>query len=158
MDACLSHVRECAPGRRRMANEVSGSVHEQLLSSATIRMAPPGFTCSTTPADRRLLASVDGKEIAESDRWAERGGLGALLRRKAGEGCFLPEASLPRNRRQRFMGECRTNGWRSTGACECHAWVEHWIKFCDGIGAEDRSEPPWHEPGFFEGAGGFDEP
>jgi hypothetical protein len=39
------------------------------------------------------------EEIAESNRGAERGGLGALLRKTAGEGCFLPEAYLPEDRR-----------------------------------------------------------
>jgi hypothetical protein len=110
------------------------------------------------PADRRLWRPWTEQEITESDRWAERGGLGALLRRKAGEGCFLPEAYLPENRRQRFMGELPHQWVEIHRGCECRAWVEHWIKFCDGIGAETRSEPPRHEPGFFDGAGGFDAP
>jgi hypothetical protein len=110
------------------------------------------------PADRRLWRPWTPKEIAESDRWAERGGLGALLRKKDGEGCFLPEAYLPENRRQRFMGELPHQWVEIYRSCECQAWVDHWLKFCDGIVAEIRSEPPRHEPGFFEGAVGFDEP
>lgn len=112
------------------------------------------------PADRRLWRPWTETEIAESDRWAERGGLGVLLRRKAGDGCFLPEAYLPENRRQRFMGELPHQWVETHRSCQCRAWVEHWIKFSDGIATEIRFEPPRHEPGFFDGAGdfGFDAP
>ena len=61
-------------------------------------------------------------------------------------------------RRQRFMGELPHQWVEIYRNCECQAWVDHWLKFCDGIGDEIRSEPPRHEPGFFDGAGGFDEP
>lgn len=110
------------------------------------------------PTDRRLWRRWTEEEIAESDRSAERGGLGALFRKKAGEGCFLPEAYLPENRRQRFMGELPHQWVEIHRSCECRTWAEHWIKFSDGIGAELRSEPPRHEPGFFDGAGGLDGP
>jgi hypothetical protein len=46
----------------------------------------------------------------------------------AGEGCFLPEAYLPENRRQRFMGELPHQWVEIHEGCECGAWVEHWIK------------------------------
>ena len=110
------------------------------------------------PADRRFWRPWTDEEIAESDRWAERSGLGAFLRRKAGEGCFLPEAYLPKNRRQRFMGELPHQWVEIHRGCECGEGVERWIKFSDGIGAETRSEPPRHEPGFFDDAGGLDAP
>jgi hypothetical protein len=54
------------------------------------------------------------------------------------------------------MGELPHQWVEIHEGCECGAWVEHWIKFSDGVAAETRSEPPRHEPGFFDGAGGLD--
>jgi hypothetical protein len=98
------------------------------------------------PSDRRLWRPWTEAEIAESEREAQRGPF-ALWRRKPGEGCFLPEAYLRENRRQRFMGELPHQWVQIYAACACGASMQRWIKFCDGIATETRPEPPRHEPG-----------
>jgi hypothetical protein len=104
------------------------------------------------PSSRRFWRPWTAEEIAESERSAGRGPLPALLRKKAGEGCFLPEAFLPENRRQRFMGELPHQWVALCGRCECGEWAEHWIKFSDGVGVERRSERPRQESDFLDDA------
>jgi hypothetical protein len=108
------------------------------------------------PSDRRFWRAWTDEEIAESERQAERGGLSALWRKKHGEGCFLPEAYRPENRRQRFMGELPHQWVEIYTHCTCGQWLERHVKFSDGVALEVRSEPPRHEPGFFDNSGGFD--
>lgn len=110
------------------------------------------------PSDRRFWRPWTEEEIAESERMAQRSDLFALWRKKPGEGCFLPEADLPENRRQRFMGELPHQWVEIYARCACGDSMERWIKFCDGIATEIRSQPPRHEPGLFEGVGGLDMP
>ena len=105
------------------------------------------------PTDRRLWHPWTEEEIAESEREAsERGGLFQCFVKKRGEGHFLPEAFLPAHRRQRFMGELPHQWVDIYGNCACGKWQEHWIKFCDGVAAEIRAQPPKHNPGFFDEA------
>ena len=108
------------------------------------------------PSDRRFWRPWSDEEIAESETMAERGGLSALFRKKAGEGHLLPEAFLPENRRQRFMGELPHQWVEIYTRCECGEPLERWIKFSDGVAAEIRSERPAHEPGLCDDAGGLD--
>jgi hypothetical protein len=107
------------------------------------------------PSDRRFWRPWTEEEIAESERLAARGGIAAFLRKRAGEGCFLPEAFRPENRRQRFMGELPHQWVEMYRSCACGEFVERWIKFSDGVAVETRAERPGHEPGFFDDAGGF---
>ena len=109
------------------------------------------------PSDRRFWRPWTEEEIADSERDAGAASV-ALLRKKSGEGCFLPEAYRPENRRQRFMGERRTSGWRSTLAARAGSTSSATCKFSDGVAVEVRSEPPRHEPGFFDDSGGLDLP
>lgn len=108
------------------------------------------------PSGRRFWRPWTEAEIAECEREAQRGGLFALRRRKPGEGRFLPEAYLPENRRRRSMGELPHQWVEIYATCACGASVERWIKFSDGIATETRSEPPRHDPGFFDGASDLD--
>jgi hypothetical protein len=108
------------------------------------------------PSDRRLWRPWTEEEIAASERDAARGGLFALWRKKPGEGCFLPEAYLPENRRQRFMGELPHQWVEIHVRCACGEYVERHVKFSDGVAVEVRPKPPRHEPGFFDDSGGFD--
>jgi hypothetical protein len=94
--------------------------------------------------------------IAKSERDAERGGFFALWRKKPGEGCFLPGAYLPENRRQRFMGELPHQWVEIYARCACGESVERHVKFSDGVAVEVRLEAPRHEPGFFDDSGGLD--
>jgi hypothetical protein len=108
------------------------------------------------PSDRRFWRPWTDAEIEQSERDAERGGLFALWRKKPGEGCYLPEAYRPENRRQRFMGELPHQWVEISTRCPCGEYVTRHIKFSDGIAAEVRFEEPRHEPGFFDESGGFD--
>ena len=108
------------------------------------------------PSERRLWRPWTEEEIATSERDAARGGLFALWPKKPGEGCFLPEAYLPENRRQRFMGELPHQWVEIHARCACGEYVERHVKFSDGVAVEVRPEPPCHEPGFFDDSGGFD--
>ena len=72
--------------------------------------------------------------------------------RRRGEGHFLPEAFLPQNRRQRFMGELPHQWIEIYVSCECGSLIERWIKFSDGVAVECRAAPPRHEPGLFDDA------
>lgn len=108
------------------------------------------------PSDRRHWRPWTEEEIAESERLAERGGLFSFWRKKSGEGCFLPEAYLPENRRQRFMGELPHQWVEIHARCACGEFMEHWIKFCEGVATDARSEAPRQEPGFFDDAGGLE--
>jgi hypothetical protein len=100
------------------------------------------------PSDRHFWHQWTDEEIAESERASERGSVSAaFFRKRAGEGCFLPEAFLPLNRRQRFMGELPHQWVEIYHTCECGEWVERWIKFSDGVVNEVRSERPRVEPG-----------
>jgi hypothetical protein len=106
------------------------------------------------PSDRRFWRPWTEREIEESQRLsAESDDVFAFLRKNAGEGCFLPDAYLPQNRRQRFMGELPHQWVEIHGACGCGEFAEYWIKFCDGIAIELRAKPPTLEPEFFENAG-----
>jgi hypothetical protein len=107
------------------------------------------------PSDRRFWRAWTEDEIAESEREARRGGLFPLVVKRRGDGHFLPEAFLPRNRRQRFMGELPHQWVEIYACCACGALVERWIKFSDGIAVECRTAPPRYEPGFFDDAGEF---
>lgn len=105
-------------------------------------------------SDRRFWREWTEEEIKESESLAsKREGAFAFLQKKAGEGCFLPEAYLPQHRRQRFMGELPHQWVEIYTSCECAQFIEVWIKFCDGVATECRSKAPSHEPGFFDGAG-----
>ena len=97
------------------------------------------------PSDRRFWRPWTEEEIADSERDAGRGALFALLRKKSGEGCFLPEAYRPENRRQRFMGELPHQWVEIHARCTCGEYVERNVKFSDGVAVEVRSER--HEPG-----------
>ena len=109
------------------------------------------------PSDRRFWSPWTEAEIAESERLAaEREGLFAVLQKKAGEGRFLPDAYLPRNRRQRFMGELPHRWVEIHGTCPCGRSAERWIEFCDGVATEVRSAAPTRGPGFFDEAGGLE--
>ena len=108
------------------------------------------------PSDGRFWRPWTNEEITQSERDAERGGLFALWRKKPGEGCFLPEAFLPENRRQRFMGELPHQWVEISTRCTCGEYVERHVKFSDGVAVEVRPEPPRHEPGFFDDSGGFE--
>lgn len=107
------------------------------------------------PADRRFWRAWTPEEIAESEKDAARGGIFALWVKRPGEGMFLPEAYLPQNRRQRFMGELPHQWVEIYALCGCGVMTERWIKFCDGIATEMRSAPPKHEAGFFDDASEF---
>ena len=105
------------------------------------------------PSDRRFWRPWTEQEIEDSERSAAtRGALFGLVKRR-GEGCFLPEACLPQNRRQRFMGELPHQWVEIYSTCDCGEFVEYWIKFSDGIAREARSAAPTFEPGFFDNAG-----
>jgi hypothetical protein len=108
------------------------------------------------PSDRRFWRPWTEEEVAESERDAQRGGLYALWRKKPGQGCFLPEAYRPENRRQRFMGELPHQWVEIHARCTCGEPVERHVKLSDGIADEVRSEPPRHESGFFDDSGGLD--
>ena len=107
------------------------------------------------PSDRRFWRAWTDDEIAESETQSRRGGLAALLVKRRGDGHFLPEAFLPRNRRQRFMGELPHQWVEIYASCACGSSSERWIKFCDGIAVECRAARPRHEPGFFDDTGEF---
>lgn len=105
------------------------------------------------PSDLRFWRPWTEQEIEESERMAAAAsGVFPLWRRKAGEGCFLSDAYLPEHRRQRFMGELPHQWVEIYRTCECGEWAEYWIKFCDGVATEYRSEPPTLGPGFFDDA------
>ena len=104
------------------------------------------------PSDRRFWSPWTDEEVAESEAHARRGGLAALFLRRRGEGHFVPEAFLPQNRRQRFMGELPHQWVEIYVSCECGSLIERWIKFSDGVAVECRAAPPRHEPGFFDDA------
>lgn len=107
------------------------------------------------PSDRRFWRAWTDEEIAESETQSRRGGLAALLMKRRGDGYFLPEAFLPGNRRQRFMGELPHQWIEIYASCGCGSSIERWIKFCDGIAVEYRTAPPRHASGFFDDAGDF---
>jgi hypothetical protein len=107
------------------------------------------------PHDMRLWRPWTEDEIRESEQIS--GPLRSFLVRRRGEGMFLPEAFLPRNRRQRGMGELPHRWVEIHRTCACRAFVERWIKFCDGVAAEAREEPPAHPAGFFDGTSGFED-
>ena len=105
------------------------------------------------PSDRRFWRPWTQQEIEESERdAAARNDRFAFSRKKSGEGCFLPDAYLPQHRRHRFMGELPHQWLEIYGTCDCGELVEYWIKFCDGIATECRSESPTLGPGFFDDA------
>jgi hypothetical protein len=54
------------------------------------------------------------------------------------------------------MGELPHQWVEIYGQCECGELAEYWIKFCDGVANELRSERPKLGPGFFDDADGFD--
>jgi hypothetical protein len=106
------------------------------------------------PSDGRFWRPWTEQEIQEGERMAAEGkGVLTLWLRKPREGCFLPEAYLRQNRRQRFMGELPHQWVEIYRGCECGEFVEYWIKFCDGIAVEARPVPPQLERGFFDDAG-----
>jgi hypothetical protein len=105
------------------------------------------------PSDRRFWRAWTDEEIEESKREAQRGGFLALWRKEPGEGRYLPEAYLPQNRRQRFMGELPHQWVKIYGSCACEESLDYWIKFSDGVAAEFRSEEPTPGAGFFDDAG-----
>jgi hypothetical protein len=107
------------------------------------------------PSDRRFWHAWTDEEIAESEAQAQRGGLAALFVKRQGDGHFLPEAFLPRNRRQRFMGELPHQWVEIYASCGCGSSIERWIKFGDGIAIECRTAQPRPEPGFFDDASDF---
>jgi hypothetical protein len=107
------------------------------------------------PSDRRFWRAWTDEEIAESEADAQRGGLAALWVKQRGEGQFLPEAFLPRNRRHRFMGELPHQWVEIYTSCACGFFIERWIKFSDGLALDCRTAAPRHEPGFFDEAGEF---
>ena len=107
------------------------------------------------PSDRRFWRAWTDEETAESEARAERGGLAALFAKRRGEGHFLPDAFLPGNRRQRFMGELPHQWVEIYASCACGSLIERWVKFCDGIAVECRTAQPRHEHGFFDDAGDF---
>jgi hypothetical protein len=95
------------------------------------------------PSDRRFWREWTEDEIAESEREAKEGNRWAmLLRKEAGAGTWLPEAFLPENRRQRFMGELPHQWVEIYAQCECGEHFEYWIKFSDGVATEARREAP----------------
>ncbi len=109
------------------------------------------------PSDRRFWRPWTEQEIKESKRMAAaRGGTFTLWKKEAGEGCFLPEAFLPQHRRHRFMGELPHQWVEIYSSCDCGTAAEYWIKFCDGVATEYRSEPPTLGPGFFDEADGLE--
>ena len=107
------------------------------------------------PSDRRFWRPWTEREIEESRRmWAE--GSGIFTPKKADEGCFLPDAYLPQNRRQRFMGELPHQWVEIHGGCGCGEFAEYWIKFSDGIAVECRTKQPALGLDFFDDASEFD--
>jgi hypothetical protein len=105
------------------------------------------------PSDRRFWHAWTNEEIEESERMsAETDGVFALGEKKRGEGCFLPEAYLPEQRRQRFMGELPHQWVELYGGCECGEFIERWIKFTDGVATDCRSERPALASQFFDEA------
>ena len=107
------------------------------------------------PSDRRLWRAWTDEEVAESEAQARRGGLAALLVKRRGEGHFLPEAFLPQNRRQRFMGELPHQWVEIYRSCGCGSLIERWIKFSDGFAVDCRAAAPRHTSGFFDEAAEF---
>ena len=107
------------------------------------------------PSDRRFWRAWTDEEIAESETQSRRSRLAALLVKRRGDGHFLPEAFLPPNRRQRFMGELPHQWVEIYASCPCGSSIERWIKFCDGIAVECQTEQPRHESGFFDDASDF---
>src|SRR3989454_11934864 len=82
------------------------------------------------PSDRRFWRPWTKQEIEASERVAsEPRAIFEPLTKKAGEGCFLPDAYRPEHRRQRFMGELPHQWMEIYGTCECGQFVEWWIKF-----------------------------
>ena len=78
------------------------------------------------------LAPLDrGGDRRERARCRARG-LFALWLKKPGEGCFLPEAYRPENRRQRFMGELPHQWVEIHTRCALGEYVERHVKFSDG--------------------------
>lgn len=115
------------------------------------------FYLLSRPSARRFWRAFTAEEIAESQRIAaERGGLFSVLKKKTGDGYFLPEAFLPEHRKQRFMGELPHQWVEIHHSCECSEFVEYWIKFCDGIAVECGTKQPALGQDFFDGAGEFD--
>ena len=110
------------------------------------------------PSDRRFWHTWTDEEIAESEARSQRGGLAALFVKRRGEGHFLPDAFLPCNRRQRFMGELPHQWVEIYASCACGSSIERWIKFGDGIAVECRAAQPRPEPGFFDDASDFSLP
>jgi hypothetical protein len=104
------------------------------------------------PSGRRFWRAFTAEEIADSERTAAgRRGLSAW-KKKPGEGHFLPEAFLPKHRRQRFMGELPHQWVEIYHSCECREFIEYWIKFSDGIAVECRTQQPALGLDFFDGA------
>ena len=85
------------------------------------------------PSDRLYWRAWTDEEILESETRAGRGGLATLFVKRRGEGRFLPDAFLPGNRRQRFMGELPHQWVEIYASCTCRCLIECWVKFCDGI-------------------------
>lgn len=79
-------------------------------------------------------------------------------RMRRGEGYFLPEAHLPENRRQRFMGELPHQWIAIYRSCGCGELIEYWIKFSDGVARDVRSQPPPDPTALFDDASGLGEP
>jgi len=105
------------------------------------------------PQGRKYWRPWTAEEIAESNPEAQKGGRFTLWPKREGEGTYLPEAYLPENRRQRFMGELPHQWVEIYCSCSCGEFVEGWIKFCDGVAVEARNKPPMPPsgPGLIEG-------
>lgn len=98
------------------------------------------------PAKRYWRPWTD-EEIEESRRLAdERGGIFAVFVKQEGDGTYLPEAYLPKHRRQRAMGELPHQWVQLYASCRCGAWVEQWLKFTDGVVDERRDRSPFRTP------------
>lgn len=100
------------------------------------------------PQGRKHWRPWTAEEIAENNQAAQRGRLFTLRPKREGEGTYLPEAYLPENRRQRFMGELPHQWVELYCSCSCGALIESRIKFCDGAAGESRNSPPlpWSAP------------
>ena len=147
------HCRACgrAPGEKFgwQTRSLESCMHSYFLrhdESGAVRLY-----LLDRPSDRRYWRPWTKQEIEASERVAsEPRAIFEPLTKKAGEGCFLPDAYRPEHRRQRFMGELPLQWMEIYGTCECGQFVEWWIKFCDGVASEFCSEPPTHPAGFFD--------
>lgn len=95
------------------------------------------------PSDRRYWRAWTDEQVEESRRQPVRESrIIALHTKVRGEGYFLPEAYLPENRRQRFMGELPHQWVELRAECPCGEALACSIKFTNGVATASESDRP----------------